>query len=334
MQFIYIKNNTTLSEFSELVGSRNVEKVLHINEVKRCPRIGKYFTDMCKNIINTVENVTWQRKSAILNTFTQDSDVFELAALSSDSAWKIISELVTFPGMLRIPETIRIPDSVNVIGNGVAIGDIIYNKAIKQLETPPHTIDPAIFNEYSSRRHFNILEYGDASEDPMHWFKLPWGEVTLYSSISGESMDFPVYPEELDDGVKANYSTMPDMLYQYEPWYVYNSSGPRQCAYKFSLHRDMWTGDHRDGKCNELIRFCESNCYPEYNGAAVNSPLVTLYISGSSLITGIMTDVSVAWDGPLGLDGWYLHCTITLNITEISPNALNYVSVRNKPLIG
>ena len=96
----------------------------------------------------------------------------------------------------------------------------------------------------------------------------------------------------------------------------------------------MWTGDHRDGKANELIRICEANCYPEFNGSMVNTSTVTLYVKGNALISGVLVDVHKTWDGPIGLDGWYLMCNLSLEIIEVSPTALNYNVVKNKPLIG
>ena len=96
----------------------------------------------------------------------------------------------------------------------------------------------------------------------------------------------------------------------------------------------MWTGDHRDGKANELIRACEANCYPEYHGSAVNVPTVTMYIAGKSVISGIMESCSPQWSGPIGLDDWWLYCTLTLTITEVSKTPLNFSEVKNKSLIG
>ena len=163
---------------------------------------------------------------------------------------------------------------------------------------------------------------------------MPWGEIALYSTLSpDELLYFPVYPNGFDDGVVANYEEMGEMLYQYEPWKVYKSSGPRENTYTFEFHRDMWTGDHRDGCANDLIRGCEANCFPDYDGSLVNVPIVTLYIHGVNHITGVMTSCKVKWDGPIGLDGFYLKCELTIGITEVSPQALSYSTVRNKGLI-
>ena len=95
----------------------------------------------------------------------------------------------------------------------------------------------------------------------------------------------------------------------------------------------MWTGDHRDGYANKLIRSCQANCYPNYNGSLVNTALVTMYIHDQNYITGIMTDCKVNWEGPIGLDGFYLNCELSFTIREVSPEALDYNTVKSKGLI-
>lgn len=344
MQFLKISSSLTLTELSDLVGDRNVDYILAANRLNRVPNIGQAFQRICDQAIDSYitsdSDDAWKQQMTILNTFTQDSDVFETAALSSPSDWALLRTLGTFPNMLKIPESITLPDSVDILGNGKCVSKVIYSKTMKCLQLYPHTINPAIFNEYSTIKPSKLINPLDNSNlsgntgDPFQWFKLPWGDITLYSSLDGTNIDFPVYPEEFEDSRSATYGTMPDMIYQYEPWQVYESSGPRAVNFKFDMHRDMWTGDHRDGKCNELIRFCEANCYPEYSGSLVNTSLVTLYIKGKALITGVMTEVSTSWDGPIGLDGYYLHCVLQISITEVSQQALNYSTVKNKSLIG
>lgn len=333
MQFLTLDKETKLKGFSDEVGSRNADYILAANSIDRSPNIGKKFYQSCEAAKKSTESITWRRKSQILNTFTQDSDIFETAALLGENDWKVLSALGTFPGMVKVPDSITLPDSVNILGNGQGVKSEIYNKAMKSLEEHNY-VDPSIFNEYSNIKNSKIAEGASHSSSTFSGFNLPWGQVTLASSISDDSIDFPVYPEEISDSRKANYTTMPDILYQYEPWQLYNSSGPRTNTYLFHFHRDMWTGDHRDGKANELIRYCESNCYPEFNGSAVNVPTVTLYIAGSPLIHGVMTQVDTKWDGPIGLDGYYLNCELSITITEVSETALNYNVIKGKSLIG
>lgn len=334
MQYLSINSDTTLADLSDRVGDRNVETFLAINGLTRSPNIGEQFTSMIENILQTGSIVDWQRKSTILNKFSGDSDIFEEAALLDNNSWKVLDALETFPDRLKVPETITLPSSTDILGNGQGVDSRVYENAMNSLANEPHTIDPGIFNSYSTIQNTQITGSVTPTSTNTTLFNLPWGDVSLYSALAGESVDIPVYPEELEDSVQANYTTMPDLLYQYEPWQIYQSSGPRSNQYTFHMHRDMWSGDHRDGKANELIRFCQAACYPEYSGSAVYSDTVTLYFKGSSLITGILTSVNVKWSGPIGLDGWYLEFELTLNITEVSEQALSNSVVRSKSIIG
>lgn len=336
-KFLKISKDTRLQDIIDRVGRSNVEYILAVNNLIWAPNIGEQLYDQQSAIANSTEVIDWQRKSSILNSFTSSSDTFESIALSSEADWRIISNTNALPGTLIIPDTVTLPSAVDIIGDNNPVSSTVYEQVMRNLQTPPHTIDPSVFNEYSTIKPVQLLDTSDATYQSSifyQYFKIPWGEVTLYSDIDGESVDFPVYPEELSDDRLATYSTMPDMIYQYEPWYVYNSSGPRKNTYTFSFHRQMWSGDENDGMANNLIRFCQAQCYPNFNGAAVVGPRVTLYVAGSNLITGIMEDVSTDWDGPILSDGWYAHCTLKLTITEISKQALTYDSVRNLPLIG
>ncbi len=332
MQFVNLDKNDKFLDLVDKVGEQNVESILVANGLTRCRNIGKKFNDICNSIYASSKSVSNSQKANILNKYTQDSDIFETVALGSTNSWKLLDNIGTIPDMLQIPSTITIPDSVQVLGNGKPISNDIYKKAMDQLYSTG-TVDPSIFNEYSSIRNANLSAGTVKNSNPFEYFRIPWGQVTLYSSLSNESMDFPVYPEELDDKVSASYTTMPDLMYTYEPWQIYQSSGPRSNTYTFHMHRDMWTGDHTDGMCNKLIRFCEANCYPEYNGAAINVSYVILYIAGKSHIAGIITDVSKHWDGPIGSDGWYLNVELELTITEVALQPLNYNVIRNKSVM-
>ncbi len=335
MQFISLSAETLLSHINKMVGRYNAQSILSANDLTWMPNVGKEFQKRCNAVISNSDYVDSQRKITILNRFVSDDDVFEKAALASEYEWKILSNLGTFQDMLKIPETIKLPDSADVLGSGVPVKKTIYDKAMSQMERN-HSIDPAIFNDYSSIKHSNFITTSSAdSTNPFQFYKLPWGKITLYSSLSGETVEFPVYPDDPTDSRSATYSTMPDLLYQYEPWQLYESSGPRTNTYKFSnIHRDMWTGDHSDGMANDLIRFCQANCYPKYNGSNVNTSICTLYVEGSQLIRGIITEVSVEWTGPILNDSWYAEFNISLTITEISDEVLNHDVIRSKPLIG
>ena len=342
MQFLAISDDLTLSQLAARVGSRNVDDVLQANGLKRTHDIGAAYNAMCDEAIanykeRSVEGVysdevTYNRKMSLLNTLTGEADAFEIAALQDSDSWKVLSVTNTLYGYLRIPPSVELPNSSDVIGgDNTGISKSIYTKAMGYLSNKKD-IDPSIFAEYSSR--YNQSSAGTSSVPAVNWFNIPWGEITLFSSLSGTSVDFPVYPDNWDNNIQANYDTMPDLIYQYEPWQIYKSSGPRSVPYTFKMHRDMWSGDHRDGKCNELIRFCEANCYPRYNGAAVQTSTVTLYIAGQSLISGVLTAVKTSYTGPIGLDNAPMFVDLTLDITEVSPEVLSYDTVARKGVIG
>lgn len=332
MQYLQITPTTKLPDLAARVGQRNVSNVLAVNGLSRCYDIGKQYTDLCHSIISSASEVNWEKKAATLNTFTKDSDIFEAAALATEADWKLLSSLNSFVGMIQLPESVTIPQSADMLGNGEGVSTLIYRRVMDSLKTTQR-VDPAIFNKYSTIKDSKLY---DASGTPnlFQWFHIPWGEITVHSSIDDMTMDIPVYPEELTDKVQANYTQMPDLLYQYEPWQIFNSSGPVNPQPTFKIHRDMWTGDHRDGKANELVRFLQAQCYPEYDGSAVYSAITTIYIHGRPYVSGILNDVVVNWSGPIGLDGWYLVMEITLSFTEVSQKPLSYSVIKNKPIIG
>lgn len=339
MQYLKITPKTTLMDLNGLVGERNVDSILALNGLKRSPDIGAQFQRKCKQILaQTFSPVSNQTKETILNNFAGEGDIFEYASLMGQDDWKIMAALSTSSEMLKIPESIILPDSIDILGGThVGVSSAVYKKAMESIRSKGN-IDSEIFNDYNAARPALVGRsdtYIDVNKASLFQpFNLPWGKITLYSSLADRSIDFPVYPDGYSDERVANYNTMPDLIYQYEPWQVYTGSGPASKEFVFDFHRDMWTGDHRDGKANELVRFCQSCTYPEYNGSAVNSGTVTLYINGSPAITGIMTRCRPDWSGPIGLDGFYLVCKLTIAITEVSRFPLSASVVRGMSLIG
>ena len=339
MQYLTMSKDMTLSKLSSIVGDRNVDTVLNANSLERCVNVGKAFADRNKQTITDYGSaeIDYQTKLNILNQFVGDSDIYEKAALSSDEDWITLSQYNCFTDAMKIPDEVIIPQFEGILGNNEPVDNTIYNECVDSLvNSADHTIDPAIFSQHEisyTHGNFGITTNGESNGSLYGEFILPQ-DIFLYSSLTDEQLYFPVYPEGFDDGVRATYDEMPEMLYQYEPWKVYKSSGPREISFTFNFHRDMWTGDHRDGKANDLIRGCMANCYPEYNGSLVRVSTVSLYIHGTNLITGVMTDCKVNWDKPIGLDGFYLKCELSFTISEVSPEALNYSVVRNKGLIG
>ena len=272
MKYLVVDKQIKFNELCDIVGPSNVDTVLALNGLTRDPDIGVQLYERNEEIMLEYSDVSPEFKLTALGRASKDSDVFETMALLGNDSWKVVRFADTLPNTLKIPESINISNSVNILGNSQRVDSIVYGKVVECLSKYPYEIDPEIFNNYYSEGSTNIVtSTANNYTNLFQFFKIPWGKMSIYSSISDSSLDFPVYPEEISDAVQANYSTMSDIIYQYEPWMIYNSSGPRSNNYSFTFHRDMWTGDHRDGKANELVRFCMANCYPEYNGSAVNS---------------------------------------------------------------
>lgn len=346
MKLLSISDTTTLKELSDMVGYNNVTDVLVANGLTRSPNIGEQFAQKVqalKSVSTNIDyildiNVMIDRKCTLLKTFMDDTDIFERACLSSNQEWQVISALGTFSGYLKLPDVVAesIPSNASLLGNGVNVSKLLYSSVINSLLTTGD-VDISLFNSYSGLSSSSLgaiaktQALGNSAINTD--FKIPFHDITLYSNLMDASMDIPVYPEELDDGVVANYDTMGNLLYQYEPWSLYSSSGPREVPFTFHLHRDMWTGDRNDGIANQLIRFCEANCYPNYQGACVNAPTVTLYVKGNNFITGVMTSCKKSWTGPLGDDGWYLDFRLSFTIREVSKIRLDMQTQRNKALI-
>lgn len=330
MQFLSVSKDMTMQNLRKIVGSRNVSEVLQLNQLSITPNIGRAVSDLYDTVIATIESPTTTQKLSILNSVSVDADVFESVSLLDNDEWKYMATIDALPNTLRIPDTLILPNRADILGGtNTSIRKPIYDKAVAYISRG-ESVDPIIYNTYNSARSAVPSGSQPSSVGVMQWFNIPWGQVTMHSSISGESVDFPVYPEEYDDEYTATYDQMPDMLYQYEPWFVYKNSGPRTISLTFKMHRDMWSGDHRDGKCNDLIRFCEAQCYPSYSGAAVNTAIATLYIAGQTYIRGIITSVKPTYSGPIGYDSFPLYVELQISFSEVAFAPLNYHSVRNK----
>ena len=346
MQFLSVTESTKFSDLQSIFGD-SIDQFLHVNDVPRTPNVGASFFQSCRDAIAAASDVAYDRRVALLNGFVSDSDLFEKVALMDGDGWKLLDAKNVLPNTMRVPDGVQVADSADVLGNSKPVSKVTYDKAISYLNNK-QDVDPGIFDSYNatysnSRTSKSAdksipqdLTYrgSPSSEDIFQWFHIPWGEVTIHFTLDNSDYDFPVYPTELSDGAKASYTQMPELLYQYEPWQLYTSSGPRSLTFNFHFHRDMWTGDHRDGKAYALIQACRAACYPDYKGSSVNTTLATMYISGNSVITGVITDVGVDWSGPIGIDGWWLECNLSIAITEVSNVPLNYNWVKQQRLLN
>ena len=336
MENIYLKidESMKLKDLSDIVGSKNLPAVLNVNGLERCVNIGAKHLERCERIYES-PSVPFKRKEEILNSFSTDSDVFEHASVQDENGWKILSASMAFIDAIKIPSYIDISKSDMLLGNGIPVSNRAYRNAMDRIRSDGSA--SSMLDEYSSAKKVELssnMSSRSADSGLFHHFKVPWGEITFYSSLSGESVDIPVYPHDIKDSRSATYESI-DVLYEYEPIVSYSSSNHSPVSFTFSdIHRQMWSGDELDGEANRMIRFIQASLYPRYRGSNVNSDTVTLYISGKPYITGILTNCEISWKGPIGRDMMQLAFDMTIEIQEVSPMALNYDSVRRLPMIG
>ena len=310
----------------------------------RQPNSGEIYEQALAETFSNYVNsppISAQEKAAKLNKYSNQKDIFDHLCQMSELEWVVFYNTGIIPGYLGVMDHIIISDGDDVLGlpseNENPVPMATYVSVMRGLEENGE-IPTDIFGEYSAYTPsvaVDVLsDFNSATSDnghPLWWANLPNGDVALHSMFYDSSAPFPVYPNGYEDGVQANYETMPETIYQYEPWQVYTSSGPRSMSFTFDMHRDMWDNPdgHYSGACERLIAFCKATCYARYRGAAVDTDIVTLYINGKKIIRGIMTSVKDVWDGdsPLGYDGLPLHVTLTLSITEVSDEPLSNESV-------
>lgn len=354
MQYLLIDNNETLRTMSRSIGQTNADIVLVENSLPRTPNVGKAWANRCDKIIaEHPNNVTPSRKAALLNGLTNSVDVFEKACLMDEDEWKVFSSAQAFFDALKIPETVKLPNSTRIMGSSSSpiasnnidnvtgimstadvdyVSSTTYRSVMASLKSKG-SIDPDIFESVNTMPDYVVGSARSIRASSMQYsFNLPWGKIQMYSTLLKELIDFPAYPEEVETSRAATYVQMPSIIYQYEPWIAYQESGPRDQPLTFHLHRDMWSGNHLDGKANQLVRFCEANTFPDYSGSAVIPPYVRFYVDGTLFISGVIKNTTVNWSGPIGLDNWYLEFTLSMVIQEISETELNVHSVYAKKI--
>ena len=166
MKFLKLSPTTKLSELDDRVGKKNIDTILHANQLTRTPDIGSQYAKNCNIIVTYNSDVTWQRKVSVLNSLTSDSDIFESAAVQGASGWKLLSTTGNLPGYITVSETIIIPDADDILGNGKHVFNKVYNRVLNALKTPPHTIPPDAFSEYSN---INVSQF----VDPVNYGEMP-----------------------------------------------------------------------------------------------------------------------------------------------------------------
>lgn len=141
--------------------------------------------------------------------------------------------------------------------------------------------------------------------------------ASCFITVNGATMAFPCYPESVDDSQTASYQPT-NILGRSEPFQIYTGSGPRSVNVSFTMHCEMVHGANSYQSnyeyVNSLVRLVESSCYPNY-GSGVAAIKCTLQVALNIRITGIITNVSTKWYGPI-IDNKYQMVDLSFSVTE------------------
>ena len=143
--------------------------------------------------------------------------------------------------------------------------------------------------------------------------------------IGNTLLDMPCFPEQLRDGVTANYAE-DSPLGRSEPYVVYTSTGARQIPFTFIMHREM-TGN--EVEIERIVKYIESAVYPNYNSSSVAATKVTVEIGNQLAITGVMKNQSTTWSGPIDENDKYKMVTVDFTIQEVTNTAMSASKIRN-----
>ena len=155
-------------------------------------------------------------------------------------------------------------------------------------------------------------------------------EVTIGNTL----IYMPCWPEQVSDGVSAEYET-PTVMGRSAPYVIYSYTGERSIEFTFKLHREMLDTPvalltesiiknpdqvaTRAGEIDRIVRIIESAVYPNYDNtiAAVRTQVK---IGNTLFISGVMTSQSTNWYGPIGSDHKYKQCDVTFTVLEVTNN--------------
>ena len=115
--------------------------------------------------------------------------------------------------------------------------------------------------------------------------------------VGSTTLNMPCYPESVEDGTRANYSTT-DLLGRSEPFLIYNNTSGREMSFTFNMHREM---TNNEDEIDKIVKVIESGVYPKY-GSDIAPQKVEVKIGNQIYISGVMKDEHTSWSGPIDIN--------------------------------
>lgn len=185
-------------------------------------------------------------------------------------------------------------------------------------ETYRETSQNVLGIEYINAKKFeefglsNLYNY--QNDDYFNWVDFRPGRAgkDCYIIVGGVGIVFPCYPDSVTDSNQASYSSV-SILGRSEPFQYYTGSGPRTVSTAFQFHTDMCGDVNYVYKIPDIV---ESACYPNYGGG-IAATKCHLHIAGNISITGIISNVSTQYSGPI-IDNKYAVIDLSFSVTEVT----------------
>lgn len=142
--------------------------------------------------------------------------------------------------------------------------------------------------------------------------------------VGNISITMPCWPEQLNDGVSANYAKE-EILGRSEPYVIYTNTGEREIDFTFKMHREMLqplgtTSEKSAEEIESIVRVLESAVYPDYDGT-VSAVRTIVKVGKSIYIEGVMVKEATTWSGPIGPDLKYNQVEVSFTILETTGKA-------------
>ena len=115
--------------------------------------------------------------------------------------------------------------------------------------------------------------------------------------VGSTTLNMPCYPETIEDGTQANYSTT-ELLGRSEPFLIYNNTSGREISFTFNMHREM---TNNEDEIDRIVKVIESGVYPKY-GSDIAPQKVEVKIGNQIYISGVMKNERTSWSGPIDIN--------------------------------
>lgn len=170
---------------------------------------------------------------------------------------------------------------------------------------------------------------GRISSNPPSWYKAYI--VSNSSSIVAHQLPLPTIPNSVSESVVANTNDQ-QIVGRSAPIVSYLSTGARTVSFTFAVADEyMPTYNGYKYTIHTYINALKSLVYPRYTKSNIISPQCVLHL-GNITLKGIVTNVSVTWNGPVSnfiYGGNFTRADINLQFKEVTGTVKGAIDIKS-----